>query len=476
MQSGNVSNTTFLSENFLLQSKTAEILYHQYAAQLPIIDYHNHLPPQEIAENKKYQNLTEIWLKGDHYKWRAMRTLGISEKLITGDAGDEEKFNAWAGCVPQTVRNPLFHWTQMELKNPFGINKYLNPSTAKEIYEHCNGLLKQDAFSTQGLLLHFKVEVACTTDDPTDDLRYHRQINKSNFGVKIFPSFRPDKIFNIANPQLFFNYVAKLELTANTTIHDFDSLLDALQKRVDYFHAAGCRVADHGLVTMPASSVWNDSLQKEFKVFLSGKGESPFSQPDVFFGAVLKELCRMYHKKGWAQQFHLGPLRNNNSRMFALLGPDSGFDSIGDHMQAQHLAAFLNELDKTDELAKTVIYNINPSLNEVFASMTGNFNDGSVKGKVQYGSGWWFLDQLDGMIKQINALSGIGIVSTFVGMLTDSRSFLSFPRHDYFRRLLCNMFGEEMEKGLLPNDEKWIGKIVQDICYYNAKEYFAFEK
>ncbi len=464
--------TYFLTEDFLLQSEAARKLYHDYAVGLPIIDYHNHLPPNEIADNKQFKNITEIWLKGDHYKWRAMRTLGINEQFITGTASDEEKFRAWATCVPKTVRNPLFHWTHLELKNPFGINKYLNADTADGIYKHCNELLANDTFSTRGLLQHFNVEMACTTDDPCDDLNHHKKIAADNYAVKVMPGFRPDKVFNIANREAFIAYLQKLEVASGIDIVDFNSLLAALQNRVNYFHAVGCRIADHGLVVMPSSTNLQIETKNEFRIFISKKDAAPFAHPENFAGAVLKELCKMYHQKGWVQQFHLGPLRNNNSRLFIKHGADSGFDSIGDQLQAQSLSAFLNELDKTDQLTKTIIYNINPAANEAFASITGNFNDGSVKGKVQFGSGWWFLDQKDGMEKQLNALSGIGIVSTFIGMLTDSRSFLSFPRHEYFRRILCNIFGDEMEKGLLPNDEKWMGKIIQDICYNNAKEYF----
>ena len=463
---------TFLTEDFLLLSAAAKKLYHDYAAALPIIDYHNHLPPNEISDNKKFANLTEIWLKGDHYKWRAMRTLGVNEKYITGGATDEEKFLAWAKCVPQTVRNPLFHWTQMELKNPFAINDYLNAGTGNDIYSHCNELLAGDNFSTRRLLQHFKVEMACTTDDPCDDLSNHKKIAADNFSVKILPGFRPDKVLNIADRNLFIAYLQKLEAASSIKINTYTDLLEALQNRVDYFHETGGSIADHGLMQMPEQFTFSVALEKEFADFIQNKNAVPFSQPAIFAGTVLLALCKMYNDKGWVQQFHLGPLRNNNTRLFNQLGADTGFDSIGDHSQAKNLSAFLNELDKTSALTKTVIYNGNPADNEVFAAMCGNFNDGSIKGKVQYGSGWWFLDQKDGMEKQLNALSGIGLVSTFIGMLTDSRSFLSFPRHEYFRRILCNLFGDEMEKGLMPDDEKWIGRIIQDICYYNAKEYF----
>ena len=465
---------TMFTDDFLLQSDAAKLLYFNYAAGLPIIDYHNHLPPNEIAGNKKFENITALWLKGDHYKWRAMRTLGINEKYITGNASDEEKFLAWATCFPQMVRNPLFHWSQMELKKPFGIETYLNESTAPAIYKHCNKLLQQDAFSTQGLLKQFKVEMVGTTDDPTDDLKYHKKLKAADFEVKVLPSFRPDKVFNIADRNSFIQYLQRLESIAGMEIKNIGDLIEALKKRVNYFHKNGCRIADHGLTHLPAQFTFTASLEKEFTGFIQNKNAPAFSQPERFTGAILMSLCRMYHEKGWVQQFHLGPLRNNNSRLLNMLGADAGVDSIGDFPQSTTLANFLNALDHRNELAKTIIYNINPADNEVFATMCGNYNDGSVKAKVQYGSGWWFLDQKDGMEKQLNTLSNMGIISTFVGMITDSRSFLSYSRHEYFRRVLCNLLGNEMENGLLPNDEKWIGGIIQKICYYNAKEYFNF--
>lgn len=465
---------TLLSDDFMLQNAAAQNLYHNYAESLPVIDYHNHLPPNEIAQNKKFSNLSEIWLKGDHYKWRAMRTLGINEKFITGDATDEEKFSAWATCFPQTVRSPLFHWSQMELKNPFGVQQHLNATTAPEIYSHCNHLLQQDDFSTQGLLKRFNVEMVGTTDDPCDDLSDHVQIRNNPFGVKVLPSFRPDKAFNIGDRISFLAYIKKLEAASDIEIKSVGSFLEALERRINYFHKQGCRIADHGLTQMPVEFSFTPALQKEFEDFIQGKSSLSFSNPSRFAGAVLMSLCRMYHSKGWVQQFHLGPLRNNNSRLLKLLGADAGVDSIGDLSQAQALSTFLNALDHKGELAKTILYNINPADNEVFASMCGNFNDGITKGKVQYGSGWWFLDQKDGIEKQLNALSNMGVVSTFIGMITDSRSFLSYSRHEYFRRVLCNLFGTEMENGLLPNDEKWIGGIIQNICYHNAKEYFDF--
>jgi glucuronate isomerase len=469
----NASNY-FLTEDFLLFSETAKRLYHHHAAALPIIDYHNHLQPVEIAQNKKFSNLTEIWLKGDHYKWRAMRTLGISEEYITGAASDKDKFLAWASCVPKTLRNPLFHWTHMELKKPFGIVAYLNESSANTIYSQCNNLLSQERFSTQGLLQQFNVEMVGTTDDPCDDLRYHQAIKQSHLSTKVLPSFRPDKALDIANKEQFLIYLRKLEMVTGSKITSIETLLTALQARVDYFHLAGCRLSDHGLSAMPSQYQLNSHLEQEFANFISNNTAAPFSQPEAFLGYVLLQLCNMYHTKGWVQQFHLGPIRNNNKRLLSKLGPDTGFDSIGDFQQVKNLSGFLDALDQKDALAKTIIYNSNPADNEVFAAMTGNFNDGSIIGKIQFGSGWWFMDQIDGMEKQLNALSNIGIISTFVGMLTDSRSFLSFPRHEYFRRILCNLFGNEMENGKLPNDEQWVGNIIKAICYHNAKSYFDF--
>lgn len=464
----------FIHDNFLLESGSAEKLYHDYAKGMPIIDYHNHLPPNEIADNKKFNTLTELWLKGDHYKWRAMRALGVNESFITGSASDKEKFMCWAACMPQLVRNPLFHWSQMELKNPFGIDEYLNESSAPVIYKHCSELLQQDDFSTRGLLKHYNVKMVGTTDDPCDDLRHHKKISDDNFEIKVLPSFRPDKILNIGDRVSFLQYLEKLENASDIKIKSIDNLIEALAKRIDYFHAHGCRIADHGLTQMPAQFNLTARLENEFIHFIEDINAPSYSEPEAFAGTILLALCKLYHANSWVQQFHLGPLRNNNSRLLNLLGADAGVDSIGDFPQATTLSKFLNALDQNNELAKTILYNINPAYNEVFAAMCGNFNDGITKGKVQYGSGWWFLDQKDGIEKQLNALSNMGVVSTFIGMITDSRSFLSYSRHEYFRRVLCNLFGTEMEKGILPNDEKWIGGIIQDICYFNAKRYFSF--
>ena len=469
MKEGNV-----IPERFLLQNETAMRLFNGYAKDLPIIDYHNHLPPQEIAENKKFENLTEIWLKGDHYKWRGMRTLGVDENLITGNASDQEKFMAWAKIVPATLRNPLFHWTHMELKDPFGVNSFLNADSGLAIYEHCNALLAKDDFSTQGLLNHYKVKMVGTTDDPCDDLKWHRKVSEDGFSVKVKPSFRPDKALQIDKTAQFRQYVATLSEVSGIAITDVDGLVAALKSRIAFFAAHDCSISDHGLSCLPYTFVLSDAEKKEFEDFLKADG-AVFSNPDAFAGYVLTALSKDYHERGWVQQFHLGAIRNNNLGMFARLGADAGYDSIGDFNHAERMSAFFGNLSLTDQLPKTIIYNLNPADNEVFAAMTGNFADGSMKGKMQFGSGWWFLDQKDGIEKQLNALSNLGIVSNFVGMLTDSRSFLSYSRHEYFRRILCNMFGTEMENGQLPNDEEWIGKIISDICYYNAETYFGLK-
>lgn len=460
-------------ENFLLQNESARSLYFDYAKDLPIIDYHCHLSPEEIATNKQFSNLTEIWLKGDHYKWRAMRSLGIAEEQITGSAPDEEKFRAWASIAPRTIRNPLFHWSAMELANPFGINQFLHIDTADSIYRHCNELLKTDQFRTQALIRNRKVEMVGTTDDPCDDLRYHQSFAKQGGEFKMLPSFRPDPVLNITNQSSWMSYIEKLETASGQSIHELDDLLTVLDNRIEYFHANGCRVADLGLVQLPDLTQLKDKKQAEqdFRLLLATKNYQ-VQAPDALSGFILLHLCRSYHAKGWVQQFHLGAIRNLNTRLLRKLGADAGVDSIGDDQQSMRLARFLDALDQTDQLAKTILYNLNPALNEVFASMAGNFMDGKTIGKIQFGSGWWFLDQLDGMEKQLNALSHIGLLSSFIGMTTDSRSFLSYSRHEYFRRLLCNLIGTDMEKGLLPNDRNWMGSIVADICYHNAKAYF----
>jgi glucuronate isomerase len=464
---------TFIGEHFLLHNEFAKRLYHQFAENQPIIDYHNHLPPAEIQSNRQFENLSQIWLAGDHYKWRAMRTLGINENYITGNASDWEKFEKWAYTVPYTVRNPLYHWTHLELQRYFGIEELLSEKNAKSVYQSCNEQLAQPGFTTQGLLSKMNVEVVCTTDDPTDSLEIHRKFSQSNSALQMYPAFRPDKAYAVENPSIYNTYIEKLEKKAGLKIQSYDDLLAVLQNRIDFFHANGCRLSDHGLEHLVFFPTERFNIEKLFQSIRSGQSIQ-HEEIQFFKFKTLQALCKMYHAKGWVQQFHLGALRNTNIRQLSTLGPDTGFDSIGDFEQAKALAGFLNSLDETDQLSKTILYNLNPRDNEVFATMTGNFNDGKIKGKLQFGSGWWYLDQIDGMEKQLNTLSNMSLLSCFIGMLTDSRSFLSFPRHEYFRRILCNLIGTDVEKGLLPADEAWLGKIVADICYHNANNYFDF--
>jgi glucuronate isomerase len=464
---------SFLSDDFLLKNKFSQQLYQDYAKSLPIIDYHNHLSPAEIASNRKFDNISDLWLAGDHYKWRAMRTLGIEEQYITGNASAKEKFEKWAYTLPYTLRNPLYHWSALELKRYFGIDELLNPSNANQIYAETKTTLQEESFRVRGLLQRMQVEVVATTDDPTDSLEHHVAVHQEDNSLQLYPTFRPDKAFGIEQPEHYKAYLQKLGLVVGIEINSFDTLMEALFLRIDYFHAHGCRVADHGLSRLYFSKYQGLSLDRILKNTLEGKLPTT-EELEHFKFEVIFQLSKRYHSKGWVQQFHLGALRNTNERMLQQLGPDTGFDSIGDFDQASSMAAYFNELDKSDQLAKTVIYNLNPRDNEVFASMIGNFNDGSVKGKMQYGSGWWYLDQKDGMEKQLNALSNLGLLSCFIGMLTDSRSFLSFPRHEYFRRILCQLIGQEVEQGELPWDPQWLGKIIQDICYFNAKNYFNF--
>ncbi|MGC3945228.1 MAG: glucuronate isomerase [Chryseolinea sp.] len=462
----------FISENFLLRSKHAVRFYHEYATRMPIIDYHNHLSPKDIAENRKFKNLTEAWLEGDHYKWRAMRSNGVPERYCTGDASPEEKFMKWAETVPYTMRNPLYHWTHLELKNYFGINELLDKNSAQRIYEHCSNQLNQDSHSVQSLLKMQNVELLCTTDDPTDTLEYHKTFAKQSAGFKMFPTFRPDKSFAAHDPGIYREYLQKLSAAAGVSINTFDDLMTALQKRIDFFESLGCRAADHGLESLFFHPDGEKHAPALFIRLIAGETLDAI-ETIMFKSAVLTGLCRMYHSRGWVQQFHLGAQRNNSSRMLRELGPDTGFDSIGEYPQGLFMAKFFDNLDSTNQLARTIIYNLNPADNELFATMTGNFNDGSVPGKMQFGSGWWFLDQKDGMEKQMNALSNMGLISRFVGMVTDSRSFLSFPRHEYFRRILCNLFGADVENGELPDSEH-IQKIIEGICFQNAKSYFEF--
>lgn len=463
---------SLIHSGFLLEDQYAEELYHDYASKMPIIDYHCHLPPADIANDRVFNNITEAWISGDHYKWRAMRTMGIGEKYITGDASDIEKFRKWAAVVPYTMRNPLYHWTHLELARYFDKYNLLNEASADEMYTITSELLNTPQYSCQNLLVKMNVEVVCTTEDPTDSLEHHQKMSQNGHAVKMSTAFRPDKAILINNTA-YNDYISKLEAASGISIHSFNDLCDALRSRIEYFHTNGCRLSDHGLDHMYYESFSHSEIDTAFKKRRSGKQLSE-AEAHKFHSAVLLFLAEAYHDLGWVQQFHLGALRNNNSRMNDLLGPDTGWDSIGDFPQAMSLSKFLNALDTNDKLAKTIIYNLNPADNEVMASMIGNFNDGKIKGKIQFGSGWWFMDQKDGITRQLNALSNMGLLSCFIGMLTDSRSFLSFPRHEYFRRVLCNLLGDEISRGELPNDMEWMGKIVQDVSYFNAKEYFEF--
>ncbi|QDH80217.1 glucuronate isomerase [Echinicola soli] len=466
--------STFIQEDFLLQTEMANVLYHDYARKMPIIDYHCHLSPKDLAENRKFENIAQVWLAGDHYKWRAMRTLGIQEKYITGNASDQEKFQKWAYTVPYTMRNPLYHWTHLELLRYFDMGELLSADNADIVYQETTAQLQKDSHSTQSLLAGMNVETVCTTDDPTDSLEYHKMAADNGMPIGLYPTFRPDKSFAVEQPSTYMAYLNKLSDASNVSIDSHEKLMAALENRIAFFHENGGRLADHGLEQLYYFPIGTFDIEILFKKVSTGK---PLDQEETAYYkyVTLLELCRLYHAKGWTQQFHLGALRNTNERMLDTLGPDTGFDSIGDFTQAKALSQFLNELDKTDQLCKTILYNLNPRDNEVMATMTGNFNDGSIRGKVQFGSGWWFLDQKDGMEKQMNTLSNMGLLSCFVGMLTDSRSFLSFPRHEYFRRTLCNLIGNDVANGELPADEKWLGKMVQDICYHNAKNYFNFQ-
>lgn len=464
----------FLDQNFLLSTKTAERLYHDFAVKMPLIDYHCHLSPEQIAGNIQFKNLTDAWLAGDHYKWRAMRTNGVNEAFCTGGESDEAKFMKWAETVPYTMRNPLYHWTHLELQRHFDVHEVLQPSTAKKIYDKASAQLQTPEFSTQGLIKKMNVRVICTTDDPIDSLEYHQKIAASNFDVKVFPAFRPDKAMEVVNAANFVAYIGKLEKASSIPISTFDDYLYALQNRHDFFASMGCNVSDHGLEEIYVEDFTGSEINSIFDKVRAGKDVSLLEQRK-FKSCMLLHFAEWDWEKGWIQQYHLGALRNNNSRMLQLLGPDTGWDSIGDFSQAASLSKFLNKLDSEDKLTKTIIYNLNPADNELMATMIGNFNDGSVAGKIQFGSGWWFLDQKDGMERQINALSNMGLLSRFVGMLTDSRSFLSYPRHEYFRRILCNILGKEIENGELPNDIDWIGKMVQDICFNNVNEYFGWK-
>ncbi len=465
----------FLDEHFLLSNNTAKRLYHDYAKEMPVIDYHCHLPPAQIAADTKFGNLTQAWLYGDHYKWRAMRTNGVPESYCTGNRSDWEKFEKWAETVPYTLRNPLYHWTHLELQRYFDIHDVLNAASAADIYENASAQLDTSAYSTRNLLRKMNVALVCTTDDPADTLEYHQQLRQDGFEIPILPAFRPDQSMNVDDPEKYNQYLQRLEEAAGITITTYNDLLDALKNRHDFFASQGCSVSDHGIEEIYAEDFQEKDIHA---IFLKVRGGTRLNLQETkqIKSALLLQLAEWDWEKGWVQQYHLGALRNNNSRMMRLLGPDTGWDSIGDFSQARALAKFLDRLDSQDKLARTILYNLNPADNELLATMIGNFNDGSIAGKVQFGSAWWFLDQKDGMIKQLNALSNMGLLSRFVGMLTDSRSFLSYPRHEYFRRIVCELLGQEVENGELPNDIEWIGKVVKDICYYNAQQYFNWKE
>lgn len=468
----------FNDENFVLETPTAQRLYHEYAEGLPIIDYHCHLIPEYVADDHVFPNLSKIWLEGDHYKWRAMRTNGVDERYCTGkDTTDWEKFEKWAETVPYTMRNPLYHWTHLELKTAFGVTDLLSPKTAKQIYDHCTAMLQTPERSARGLMLHYNVETVCTTDDPVDSLENHLKVKNDGFAVKMLPTWRPDKAMAVENPAEYKAYIDRLAEVSGVAINNFGDLIAALQKRHDFFESVGCRLSDHGIEEFYCEEYTPEEADALFrKVYIDGLELTP-EETRKFKTAMMVEFGIMDHDSGWTQQFHYGAIRNNNSRMMAQLGPDTGFDSIGDFTVAKNMSKFLDKLASQDKLTKTIIYNLNPRDNELVATMLGNFQDGRYgAGKIQFGSGWWFLDQKDGMEKQMNALSVLGLLSRFVGMLTDSRSFLSYPRHEYFRRTLCNLIGNDVEKGLLPASElDFIGKeIVAKVCYGNAKEYFKF--
>ena len=483
---------TFLTDNFLLQSEAAVRLYHEFAKSLPIIDYHCHLPPKDIADDRRYSNITQIWLASDHYKWRAMRAAGVSEEYITGSASDWEKFQAWAEVVPKTLRNPLYHWTHLELRRPFGItNKLLSPETAKSIWNECNSKLQQPEFSARGIMRQMNVELVCTTDDPIDSLEYHQKIAEDkSFGIKVLPTFRPDKVMQITallpdgdgiteqSIQVYTAYLDRLAEVSGQEIKTFDDLIAALQNRHDYFHTNGCRISDHGVEKFNFQP-FSDYVADDFQKLRDGKTIHLY-EADFLRSAILHRLGKMNAEKGWTMQLHIGAIRNNNSQFYRQIGTDAGFDSISDGGSswdggsAWSLSRFFDLLNQEAKLPKTILYNLNPADNDMLVTMLGNFQDCKTPGKMQFGSGWWFLDHKKGMEDQLNALSNHGLLSQFVGMLTDSRSFLSYTRHEYFRRILCNLLGEDMRTGLLPNDFTMLGKLVQDICYYNAKNYFGF--
>ena len=469
----------FINPDFMLTNPTARELYHGYAEGQPIIDYHCHLVPQQIAENIQFRDITQLWLVdghyGDHYKWRQMRGNGISEEYLTGGTKSSwETFEKWAATMPYLMRNPLYHWTQLELSRVFGIDKILKPETAREIYEECNAKLATPEYRGQALIRKFGVEVVCTTDDPADDLRWHKMIAEKPFGTKVIPAWRPDKAMAIENPKAYKQYLQQLGQAANMEIDSYADLIEALQKRHNFFGTMGCKLSDHGLETFYADDYKELEIEAIFKMVLLGKTPSE-RELGKFRSAFLHDMAVMDANAGWAQQFHIGAIRNNNTKMLGLIGPDTGYDAIHDLPTAAAGHKFLNRLASEDKLTKTILYCLNPKDNEVFSTMAYTFNDGTFPGKMQFGAAWWFLDQEDGMRKQLNALSSLGLLSRFVGMLTDSRSFISYPRHEYFRRILCDVLGKDVEDGKLPASEmERIGQMVSDICYFNAKNYFNF--
>ncbi len=467
--------TQFLTEDFLLETETARNLYHEHAEKMPIYDYHCHLPADQIASDHRFENLTQAWLYGDHYKWRAMRASGTAEKYITGNADDYEKFEKWAQTVPYCIRNPLYHWTHLELKRAFGIkDKLLGPESSREIYESCSEMLRSPEYSVRNIMRKANVKLVCTTEGPLDPLEYHKKIRADGFEIKVHTAFRPDKAMAAEDITALNVFIDKLEEICDMEIANFHSYIEAIRRRHNYFHENGCRLSDHGLDTAYAEDYTEKEIEKIFTKIRSGK-DLDLAECLKFKSAMMFEFALLDYESGWVQQLHLGALRNVSTRMFNALGPDIGCDSIGDLETAGPLSKFLDRLDKGKKLPKTILYNINPKDNAVCATMAGNFQDGSVPGKMQYGSAWWFLDQKDGMTEQMNVLSNMGLLSRFVGMLTDSRSFLSYPRHEYFRRILCNMLGNDVETGLLPDDMDLLGGIVEDICFNNAKNYFPME-
>lgn len=466
---------TFLNENFLLKNEAAKTLYHNYAKDMPIIDYHCHLNPQEIAENRGYNSISEIWLGGDHYKWRAMRSFGVEEDFITGDTTDEEKFQKWAEALPYTIGNPLLHWSALELKEYFGIEEQLTGDNWKEIYDKCNEVITSDEFTAQSLIKNSNVEWICTTDDPIDILEFHQAIAKQDsFETSVTPTFRPDKVLLINNPE-FLEYVQKLAKVVGFSIDSYEKMVEATINRIEYFNENGCFISDHAFTYVPYEEASKGELVAIFVKRLQGEELSAL-EVDQYTTAMMVEMGRKYSEFDWAMQVHIGAVRNPNTKMFEKIGPDTGYDFIGDWNFAESLSKLLNALEMTDQLPKTILYTLNAVHNDVLGTMIGAFQEGGTKGKIQFGSGWWFNDQKDGMVKQMISLSNLGLLSSFVGMLTDSRSFLSYTRHEYFRRILCNLIGTWVEGGEVPNDLEFLGKIVQDICYNNAYNYFELAK